>query len=310
MFREELGLSPNIVSVDIVVSHRTSETAGLVSICSLERAPGQRGVGIFTPERWRFPTHPTVEFSIIVNFPSGLHLKSFETNLPRFAHHMDNLVGKVSFDELTLQTTNSHMNIEAADAITTAARTTNGHIVGNFTTFKELSLTTTNGLIAANVEMHNTDPRIATKVVMKTSNGPLTSKVNLLTNSTNHKGGAFRIKATTTNDPLTIAFPVSPSSAHLSFEGMTTNAPATVNLNARYEGAFHLQTSASSSMFVHYKDSTDDPDGLGRDRVVDVKRRLRGVLEGTMTWGWNQEAKGWSDVDVKTTNGPVSLAVV
>ncbi|THH27813.1 hypothetical protein EUX98_g6377 [Antrodiella citrinella] len=240
-----------------------------------------------------------------------LHIKSLETNLPHFGHNLDNLNGKISFDDLFLQTTNSHINVASVDALTATAQTTNAHIVGNFTTTKELTLTTTNGLISANVEMRNAvSSRIPTKLTMSTSNGPLTSNIDLITDSPDHKGGAYIVKARTTNDPLTIGFPTSPSATHLTLSGKTSNAPATVNLHSRYEGAFHLQTSSSSSMFVHYKEGAVDPEGLGRDRVMDITRRTRGALEGTTTWGRNSVAKKWSDVEVKTTNGPVSLAVM
>lgn len=83
-----------------------------------------------------------------------------------------------------------------------------------------------------------------------------------------------------------------------------------MNLHSRYEGAFHLQSSSSSATFVRHKEGAEDPEGLGRNRVVDITRRTRVALEGTATWGKSSEAKKWSSVDVATTNGPVSLVVV
>lgn len=138
-----------------------------------------------------------MDFSIVVNFPTGsdpLHIKSLETNLPHFVHNMANLNGKISFDDLSLQTTNSHINVavcpsvfgivyilivlsvKSVDALTATAQTTNAHIIGNFTTTKELTLTTTNGLVAANVRMRNAASR-STKLTMSTSNGSVNTHI-------------------------------------------------------------------------------------------------------------------------------------
>lgn len=40
-------LANDIVKVTIIVTHRSSETAGVVTLCSMERVPGERGIGIF-----------------------------------------------------------------------------------------------------------------------------------------------------------------------------------------------------------------------------------------------------------------------
>ena len=113
-----------------------------------------------------------------------------------------------------------------------------------------------------------------------------------------------------TNGPVIVNFPESPSSAQLVVKAITTNSPATVKVNPHYEGAFTLQTTASSSRYLQYDDKQKDPLGIGRERVVHVDRQVRNVMEGWMTWGENEEARTRGNVNVKTTHGPVSLVVL
>lgn len=49
--------------------------------------------------------------------------------------------------------------------------TINANIVGNYTTYSELSIVTLNGIIAAFVDLHNEDPQVPTKLQMSTTNG-------------------------------------------------------------------------------------------------------------------------------------------
>ncbi|TCD69407.1 hypothetical protein EIP91_007754 [Steccherinum ochraceum] len=336
MFQQDESLAANdTMVVDVIVSHRTSETAGLVSICQLERKSGERGIGFFTPYKWHSTVLAIVDFTVVVRFPVSatqdpLRIKRLETNLPHFGHNMQNFEGGIEFETLSLSSSSAHMNVVASSAQKAVIKTTNGHIVGNFTAHKDLTLITTNGVISTFVKLHNAKARTPTKLTMLTTNrrvivipqllrtaldlihhrSPLASFVDLISDAKNGTGGSFDVNAKTTNDPLSLQFPISPSYAHLDIDAATTNSPASVSVNTRYEGAFHLHTSRSSGMVMHYDDDAEDPEGLGRVRYVDVKQRSSGDMEGTMSWGRKEKVDKLGDVDIRTTHAQVMLTVL
>ncbi|KAH8103466.1 hypothetical protein BXZ70DRAFT_1005881 [Cristinia sonorae] len=314
LFRQDPTLKNDAVMINVLMSHRTSESAGFVTVCSLERNDGERGIGFFTPDIWRDTHIPIVEFSIVVNLPVSTgseptYIKAFETNLPHFAHQMANLEEDVSFGSIDFQSSSAHINIGTLRSLKASMITTNGHIVGNFTTYDKLSLITSNGFISANVKSHNANEDSPTKVIMKTTNSGLTSNIDLFSDAENHAGGSFSVDARTSNGALVVDFPTSPSAAHLSLSARTSNAQAQVHLHPRYEGTFGLVTSPSTKTVLQHQDSTEDPDGEGRERIVDITTNMRGVLEGTITWGRKEDAKRLGNVLVRTSSSPVSLVL-
>lgn len=133
-------------------------------------------------------------------------------------------------------------------------------------------------------------------------------EANIRLSSASGQGGAFDVSASSSNSHLELKFPESPVDSNLDLDASTSNGRASVNLNPAYEGSFVLRTSSFSSIVLDDTRKVEDPSGKDRTRVVVVNERSRGSVAGSVRWDQNPQ-KHYGKVSVKTSNGPVYLAL-
>lgn len=184
---------------------------------------------------------------------------------------------------------------------------------------------TSNAAITADFRLENRDGHNPTRVIMKTSNGcyfifsPLSpfystpspdrriqTPLTLISTDTSPSASpaVFSVSASTSNGPLTVSFPGAPSSpfSHLKLSGKTSNSPAKIKLHPSYEGSISLKTNLFTPVIV--QKSTSDPSGKGRHRNVEVRRMVKGTLEGGVWWGDDpSKEEGKGTLEVSTSNG-------
>ena len=149
-----------------------------------------------TPTKWRSGGHlPSFDFDVTIRIPKlysehPLRIKSLETHLPNFEHHVGDLLGAVNFDSLSLQSSNAHifsrvrstssmlygelriliMTLQSLNVTKGNFRTTNAHIRGHYESHGNLSLQTTNSDIVADVSLFSDDPNIQNTLALRTTN--------------------------------------------------------------------------------------------------------------------------------------------
>ena len=129
--------------------------------------------------------------------------------------------------------------------------------------------------------------------------------ISLRANTAAGTGGAFSLRAHTTNAPLTLALASSPSLARTDLNAGTVGAAARVSLPRPFEGTFALASSASFAPTVEW-DADRNADG-GRARAVRVEKLDKGAVGGAVAWEEGGEARG--RVDVRTTGAPLRLVL-
>ncbi|CAL1711753.1 unnamed protein product [Somion occarium] len=301
--------------VDIVASPFDSTHLNILTICSLEKGPGQRGIGIFTPQRLRLNRGAKFHLAITLRIPSSssrepLHIQSLETSVHDFLIRMTDLVPTVLFDSLSLRTTNSAIIAKGGlSAENATLQTSNAAIDGVFTTSSSLELITTNHPIEATVTMFNLDYSIPTRLWIKTTNGHLGSSIYLLSND--GRGGNFDVVAETTNDPLSITFPTQPIDSALHLQARTKNSLASVNLHRSFEGDFSVR-STNARQIVEADENAEDPDNNRRGKRHVEMKKSRNVIDGSVVWLGDGDTPraGKGRVDVRTTNGPAMLRLM
>jgi hypothetical protein len=131
----------------------------------------------------------------------------------------------------------------------------------------------------------------------------LESNVNLLTSSATGEGGRFSVNAETSDGPLIMTFPTSPTHSLLNLDAQTSNSPANVWLNHAFEGEFTL---ASSMVFVDQRPFFD-PMKL---RTIFYSDWKNGLVVGNVRWKmpiFKSKVQGL--VRVATTNNILKLYV-
>lgn len=115
----------------------------------------------------------------------------------------------------------------------------------------------------------------------------------------------------TSNSPLSLNITSQPLRARLVVYARTENAPASISLPTTYEGSYQASTTNGHAT-VKCDASGLDPAGNNRTRVCELEEERREFAKGWTTWG--RSLSGWGhgdgDVNVFTTNAPVSLTTV
>ncbi|KAF8891093.1 hypothetical protein CPB84DRAFT_1383915 [Gymnopilus junonius] len=296
--------------VNIVIRYDRPELRDLTKACVLSRRQGENGIGVFAPIWRRYPgSRYSIRFEMTIILPEPTRssapfvIKNFETDIPNSAHMLDDLNGLASFDSISLRGSNGIIKADSLNATKGKIHTSNGGISGKFHSTHELVLETSNGPIKVAVELESDESSPSLKA--RTSNGLVEAGVSLL--SASASGGTFDVSLRTSNAPLRASFRDSPVDSHLKFEATTSNSPAFVSLNPAYEGSFHLRTSSSEGPAIRRRSGIEDPTGKGRSRQVVYKLIGKKESIGDIYWGDKKTPNGM--VDVRTSNGHLSLEV-
>ncbi|KAF8271095.1 hypothetical protein EI94DRAFT_1721330 [Lactarius quietus] len=312
--------SPEVkdMSVKVFAHHRGSKALSRAAACQLSRGDGQVGVGIFTRRRrfinWPIPSRDGLHFVIEVQLPASRnairYIPTFEADLPRFALNMDD-ISAFRFGDVSLKSTNNHINVQGAIASTFNVHSTNGGISGAFNTTNSLTIVTTNSPVAVRIGAVNERSKKPTKVLIRTTNGHIKADVSLISNSSSGTGGAFGVCAHTTNGPIDVVYDDSPVDSFLKFNAVSTNSPVRAVLHRAYEGTFALSTTNARAVLDRLPD-TEDPSGQGRERSVTTRQSsgpFGNYISGRVEWMPSSDYDQAGSVNIATTNDKITLTL-
>ncbi|KAI0261284.1 hypothetical protein BC834DRAFT_830545 [Gloeopeniophorella convolvens] len=302
------------VTVQVFVHHSDAEALSRASSCKLSRRGGQKGIGIFTPTTWRgrFPPYEKdrLRFLITVELPSKRNAirsyPAFGAELPKFAVHIEDL-SALRFGGVSLQSTNSPIEIAGLVAKELLVRATNGAISGVFNTSDSLTLETTNAPVSVSIGAKNDDKGKTTKVSVKSTNGHIEADLSLVSTSKSRTGGSFDVHARTTNQHIEVVYHESPVNSVLNFDASSTNSPVRALLDPAYEGTFSTETTNAAPVLDRSR--VEDPSGLGRRRSVVVTRLAKTKMQGNVKWVPESSRSHSGSAKLETTNDQVSLTV-
>ncbi|KAJ7198570.1 hypothetical protein GGX14DRAFT_666076, partial [Mycena pura] len=194
------------------------------NVCWMERKHASgAGVGIFTPAPFDGQTPDDIlDFDITLFLPTG-HVGS---SLPIYNLETQSLI----YSDSRLFTKNKPIIVKSLFAKNATIKSSNGYISGSFDASSYLRLETSNAPIDVTVNLHNQNVFATTELVLQTRNAQLESAVNLLTSSATGEGGKFIIQAETSDAPLSMTFPASPTRSILNLDAQTSNSPADVRV--------------------------------------------------------------------------------
>jgi hypothetical protein len=179
--------------------------------------------------------------------------------------------------------------------------TKNSIILGNYTVTEYLELRSFSGPVFANVNMHNIDKRIPTRLSVGTHSALVYANVSLTSNET--RGGDFAIDASNNNSPLRVQLPVAPIDHVLFLSARSYGASIRVDLPPTYEGAFLLSSSLRPNMKV--AEDLGDPEGEGRIRQITLDNTGHDIA-GNITWA-GVEREGSVEITSQTLDATLNL---
>ncbi|TFK33786.1 hypothetical protein BDQ12DRAFT_690570 [Crucibulum laeve] len=299
----------DIARVEVVTSYWEANALDYAKVCRVTRGDDEEGLGLFTPS-WAAP-HERIrlQFSVTVHLPKGvkdsvLRVNALETDLPLFAHHVDDLANKVEFEGVNLRTANAHIVVESISTGTAKITTANSPIEGTFNTSSSLSLVTANAYIKAKIGLENGNGDDSTNVLMSTSNAPIDAVVSLTTPKSS--GGKYRIHARTAIGKIDLTVPVAPIDSNIYIDATTSVSPVLVTLPATYEGGFSLETSLKRAN-VLFDGKKEDPKDEKRKRIFEIFGDRFGRTEGVVAW--SDEGKARGDVKIRSSLADVVLSL-
>ncbi|KAI0330442.1 hypothetical protein GY45DRAFT_1323783 [Cubamyces sp. BRFM 1775] len=306
----------NTVQVDITTTYEAKYALDMVNICLLERRNDQRGIGILTPsEDTQFPS--PLNFRIDVRFPitrniwDQVRIKSFETDLPHFQHTISDLIRRVYFDSISLSSRNMPIHSDYLAAKHASLTTSSARITGNFNVSRSLFLKTSNDAINTDIAL-GPDDRYGfyfTNLTILNSNSPIDARVALYNATRHFYRGNFDVLLRTSNAPLSLNVTSQPRNARVLVYARTENAPAAIALPTSFEGTYQASTTNGRAS-VQCDAGASDPTGNNRERVCELEEERQELVKGWTTWGRSIRSHGDGDVNVFTTNSPVSLTTV
>ncbi|KAL5504625.1 hypothetical protein ACEPAH_7288 [Sanghuangporus vaninii] len=317
--------STSDVEVDVVISSQNRDILQRAKICLSEEG-AKHTIGIMAAKEEHDPpsTANLLRYDVYVKLPipekRPLFVSRLSADFSLFAIAITGLAGRVEFGEIDLRTEDMSIVVESLSARKARLETSQESIKGSFTTSSSLELVTKNAPIQADIVMLNSasSDQPPTQLALHTKNAVISARLNL-TNpftpsshlsspgfSDDSVGGNFSIESTTSNAANSISVLSQPFSSHLSLSAHTSNAASEVFLPQQFSGGFRL----SSSVMQPVLQVTSPPiDKKNRNREVDLTRREKNLLEGTVSWfnGRGKKESGGGFVDVATSVLPAIL---
>jgi len=299
----------NTVGVQVRVSYYDRNALDHINVCRLERRENEHGIGILTPAFSYFPgSGQQLRFEVKIVLPAGkngdaLHVTSFETETSNYSQDVADIWNTVSFDRMSLRTSNGHVNAKSITAEDVVIRSSNGGIKGHFNSDSSIKLITSNGAIQASVSLLNHENAKPSELKMTTSNGKIEATVDLITDS--GLGGIFDVETRTSNGAVSLEYTDMPLNAALTSGTRSSNAATTVKLHRAFEGSFEVATSNAAAILKELP--VEDPSGQGRRRVV-TQTHEKYRARGSAYWSdSSRETEGRATVT--TSNGRVELVI-
>ncbi|KAG5731771.1 hypothetical protein E4T56_gene816 [Termitomyces sp. T112] len=303
-------------TVNIITSEETSDVVKVyltikyidrdardqgIKVCLLRRDQDAIGVGYFT-RQWYYPSRYSVyEATVVIpasrNHDSLCHIENFETDMSNTIYWLGDL-RLVNFSRISIKGSNSPIYSKSLLADIAVFRTSNGALTGSYNASRSLTLRTSNAPIRADVRIANEKDYVS-DLTLHTSNSKIDTRVHLTSET---PAGRFMVTATTSNAPLTVAFPSSPVDSTLRLSASTSNGHALLSLHPTYEGQFSMTTS-NDRPWIRPHDVAD-PSGKGRVRQVLTTSLGHNTLSGRVSWS-NVEGPG--RVELRSSNAAVVI---
>ncbi|KAF8574612.1 hypothetical protein K439DRAFT_821801 [Ramaria rubella] len=295
---------PRNIIVNVVIGFYNKAAFNRAQVRFLQFVGGQ-GVGFFTPSaEGTIPFDEKVTFTVTVILPNtgSTLINALKTDMGIWSHHITSLGNNVVFGSLSFNTINSRIRSDSVSAVVASFITENAEIIGSYNISDSLGISTINAPISVNIRMENANGNTPTTLSLNTKNAAIQAPITLVSTSTSGSPAAFSVSAITTNRPLIVSFPNTPTSpfSRLSFIGQSTNDLTNVTLPATYEGSILLSTSIYQPILT-LNPNTIDPSGQGRPRRVVRQILPNGSLSAQVQWGDNT---GRGTVVVTTESSP------
>ncbi|KAF8141155.1 hypothetical protein EV363DRAFT_1443160 [Boletus edulis] len=178
-----------------------SRALELASVCQIERADGEYGVGIFTPPWPRSPRHmekTELEFDVTLTLPAGsdgpLSVKKLETNMPNYIQDVADLEESVVFDLISLHVCQWQDKRPGADP---------------------------------------------SNLVIRSINGQINAEISLISDAPT--GGEFAVNAQSSNGEIKLQFVDSPVGSDLRCQAEATVGGVEIELDSAFEGTYTLE---------------------------------------------------------------------
>ncbi|CCM06266.1 uncharacterized protein FIBRA_08516 [Fibroporia radiculosa] len=241
------------------------------TLCHLHPAPKSDGaVLMMSYPRYGGGSSRRMGFLVKVIFPplegSPLHIKRFQTNMPRFIHNVGDLCDCLFFEHIALRTIDNPVHVQASNLAfhpcccyqhisvlvqslkggTLQIITSNGFIKGSVDAVSSVSLQTQNAPIEVDVRVAMSDVGKRGVTSIQTTNAYVISMLHISANVSLLAQGedtAFTTTVRTTNAALDVTFPEIPPDSLLDMHASTTNAPAIVHMPKTFKGYFNLMSS-------------------------------------------------------------------
>jgi len=298
----------DVATVTVFAHYKYEDALDYIKVCEIDKGDNEKGIGFFGPRHIHHPHNRDLGLHVILSLPRGgadkvLNIKNFETDLPLIVQHIEDLVGKVAFENVKLRAVNVPIDVESLSAEYADVASVNAKVEGRFDVTDELVITTANAPIKVLVNAFNEDKDVATKVNLKTSNGAIKSDFNLNSNGKDSTGGKFEVTAQTAAGAADVNFLSAPVGSSLNLDVHTSVGRAYVKLHETYEGSFEASTSIGRAT-VNVDQKKDDPAGKGRKRNVHFSR-AGNTVKGDVSWA--EEGKERGSVKVVTSIAAVTL---
>ncbi|CCM00993.1 uncharacterized protein FIBRA_03041 [Fibroporia radiculosa] len=275
-------------------------------LCQLRSAPESEGAALIMHDpRYRGRRSRRMAFSVKVVFPSSegspLHIKRFQTNMPRFIHNVGDLHDRLFFQHILLRTVDEPVHSLGGEMI--RITTANGLIKGSLDAKSSLSLHTQNAPIEVDARVMASDAAKRSVVSIQTTNAHISANVSLLAQ---HDSATFTTFFATTNAALDIAIPAIPLGSLVDMRACTLNAPATVRMPKTFHGHFDLASLDWHPPRVHFDASAEDPE---HRRQVEIRPQSGdSYVQGNIYLvGHEKPRMGGTAIHVMASNSEVDL---
>jgi len=270
------------VDVRVRVAYHDDQVLEHATVCQMERADREYGVGIFTP--WMAPRRRNkLEFDVTLTLPAGsegpLSVKKLETKLPNYDQNVADLEESVIFESISLSSANGWLSVQSVTSEVGQFASLNGGIDGHFNGRTFLELHTTNGDITPTVNLLHREGADPSIFIIHTINGQIDAEISLTSEALT--GGGFWVDANSIHGEIELKFTDSPVDSVLRCRAATIAGGVHVELDSAFEGTFSLQSTLGTELLSQH--DVEDPAGKGRHRVVSVNE-TRGRVEGEIKW--------------------------
>ncbi|KAH0829116.1 hypothetical protein J3R83DRAFT_2592 [Lanmaoa asiatica] len=282
------------VDVRVRVAYYDDEVLERATVCQMERADREYGIGIFTPHRHHHhEPEDQLKFDVTLTLPAGnegpLEVKKLETKMQSYSQNVADLQKSVLFDshlshlcQWQIECPGKEYDDRYLPSVTSEVgqfSSLNGEIDGHFTARSSLDLHILNGRITPTVNLLHRESADPSSLTIHTVNGQIDAEVSLTSEAS--MGGEFEVGAESSNGEIGLKFIHTPIDSVLRCHAETSVGGVEVELDSAFEGTYSLQTIVGKKLVSQH--DVEDPAGKGRRRFVS-QNDAAGRVDGELKW--------------------------